>query len=148
MALKRVFDPVRKEWVHATPEEIIRQKWIEVMIHHLGFPKELLVVERGLKLLPHLKGDVSKAPERRIDLLAYTKWKDDQLLPLLLIECKCIPLTEKALSQVMGYHHLVQSRYVAIANEDEILIAFQSDRGLQTLHFLPSYNQLVQALNS
>lgn len=148
MSLKQVYDPIRKQWVTGTPEEIVRQKWLEVMINHLGFPKELIVVERGLKLLPHLKGDLSAYPDRRVDLLAYAKGENKELFPLLLIECKCIPLNEKALKQVTGYHHLIQSKFIALANENEILVGYQTKRGFEMLSFLPDYTQLLKAMVS
>ncbi|MCH9634431.1 MAG: hypothetical protein S4CHLAM7_11820 [Chlamydiae bacterium] len=148
MALKQVFDPIRKIWVSATPEEIVRQKWIEVMVRHLGFPKELLVVERGVKLLPHLKGASLGCPDRRVDLLAYAKGEEGNLFPLLLIECKCTPLNAKALAQVFGYHHYIQSKFLGLANEDEILIGYQTKEGMQTLKFLPDYSQLLKAMVS
>lgn len=145
--MKQIFDPIRKKWVISTPEEVIRQKWIEVMINHLGFPKELLVIEKGLKNLAHLKGDLSTFPDRRVDILSYMKSSTEELSPLLLIECKCISLNEKALKQVMGYHHLIRSHYIALANEDEILLGVQKKNQLEIFPFLPDYNQLIKALH-
>ena len=144
--MKQVYDQMREKWVVSTPEEVVRQKWIEVMLGHLSFPKELIITEKRLSLLPHLSGQVN-LPERRIDLLAYTK-KNDELKPLLLMECKCVPLNTKTLLQVSGYNEYVGAPYVAICNETEILVGFEKNEGeLETLDFLPAYSLLLKALS-
>lgn len=144
--MNQVYDPIRREWVKATPEEVIRQKWLEVMISHLGFPKELIVVEKGLINLPHLNEDCSAYPERRIDILAYARSEQSAIFPLLLIECKAIKLNEKALKQVVGYHHIVASPFIALANEDEILLGMPRKGQMELFPFLPDYKQLTKAV--
>ena len=146
MREEKVYDPVRSTWVLATPEEVVRQKWLEVMTNHLSFPKELIVVEKKLSLLPHLEVGLS-LPERRVDILAYTQ-EEGALKPLILIECKCISLTEKALFQVKGYNDFIQASYVAIANENEISMGYTNQEGeFEMLDFLPAYSLLLKALN-
>ncbi len=147
MNLEKLYDPYRNQWVVATPEEKVRQQWLEVMTEHLSFPKELIVIEKAIERLPHLKKG-GALPQRRIDLLAYTKLKEGPLKPLILIECKCIPLTDKALMQVLGYNHFVGASYIAIANQEEIRIGFkdQKTNELTMLDFLPAYPLLNQAM--
>lgn len=139
---KQVYDPIREIWTLATPEEIIRQKWIEVMIEHLGFPKAQLVVEKKMNQLPHLNKD--SLPNRRIDVLAYYKDLQSEMKPLLLMECKAIPLNHQALLQVMGYQSLVGSPFIALANEEEIRVGYRSNGLLEEISFLPDYRQLKQ----
>lgn len=144
--MKQLYDSLRKAWVSNTPEEKVRQKWLEVMLHHLSFPKELIVIEKGLKSLEHMPKNIP-LPDRRIDILAYTK-KKGALCPLLLIECKCIPLTEKALLQVRGYNEFVGAKYIAIVNESNIQIGFENQEGgFSTIDFLPAYPLLIKALD-
>ncbi len=143
--MEQIYDVLRNTWIVALPEEIVRQKWIEVMLNHLSFPKELIVIEKHLSLLPglNLQGPL---PDRRIDLLAYYQ-KDGTLWPLFLMECKCTPLNQKALLQVQGYNQFIKAPYVAIANEEEILIGFEKEPGeLETINFLPAYPLLMSAL--
>lgn len=136
--MKEVFDPLRNVWVAATPEEVVRQTWIQRMIGELQFPRELMAVEKELRSLPHLL-DV---PNRRIDLLAFMK-TNETLKPLLLIECKEAELTEKALDQVMSYNLYVKAPYVAVVNQRQI--RFRSSVG--ELSRMPSYLELVEALH-
>lgn len=118
------------------PEEAIRRTLLSHMVRSLGFPQGLIVVEKELKELPHLSGQI--IPKRRLDILCYRK----DFSPLLVIECKAVPLTQKVIDQVVGYNYYVQAEYVAIANGALIKWAHKSN-----YHFtdgLPSYDDLVR----
>lgn len=118
----QVWDEIRKSWVAATPEEIVRQLWLQRMIRELQYPKSLIAVE---KKIPQL--------QRRIDILCY----DPDCKPLLLIECKCEDLDQKAIEQVVGYNHFVKAPFVAVVNEKEV--RFQS----MELDRLPTYPEML-----
>ncbi len=104
------------------PEEIVRQALLLEMTEKFGFPRELIGVEREISTLPHLKG--AKIPKRRFDLVCFAGkiHKDFPLYPLLLIECKAITLSEKALQQVLGYNYYVEAYFVAIANGQGVVM--------------------------
>jgi hypothetical protein len=144
--MKQVFDPLRNEWVAATPEEVVRQTWIQRMIHELKFPKELLAIEKELTALPHLQESKGLLPARRIDLLSYMK-KGDAVSPLLLIECKESVLTQEALDQALGYNHYVKAPFVAIVNQSEVRFRYQLACRSCEIPRLPSYLELVEALH-
>ena len=139
---KLIFDEIRKSWVKATPEEQVRQQWIQRMVHLLGYPKELLVVEKGIGELPHLAA--TQVPNRRLDILCYGKV--GSLFPLLLIECKDLPLSEGALNQVIGYNHFVKAPFVATVNLREVQLGIfdEAKNQYQFCPFLPSYKELMQ----
>lgn len=139
---KLIFDEIRKSWVKATPEEEVRQQWIQRMTQQLGYPKELLVIEKALGELPHLHS--TQVPNRRLDILCYGK--ESSLFPLLLMECKEAPLTEDALNQVIGYNHFVKAAFVATANLTQVQVGFFDQAKNQYIfcHFLPSYKELIQ----
>lgn len=132
-----LFDPLRQMWVVATPEEIVRQKLLHVMIHQLGYPKQLLAVEKQLSEIPHLKGKEG-LPSRRADILCFGK-NGEGFFPLLLIECKEKTPQISAKKQAMGYNHFVDAAYVALAGPDSAELIYP-----QTLPFLPTYQQLLE----
>jgi hypothetical protein len=136
-----VFDDIRQQFVPATPEELVRQHLIKKLIHHLGFPRHLIAVEKKLSELPHLQE--TNLPSRRIDILCFAKDIHPRypLYPLLLIECKEGVLKEDAYEQVLGYNHFIQSFYVAVAGKDEVKLIFP-----KRLSFLPSYKDLLSEL--
>lgn len=57
-----VYDPIRKKYVRATPEEYVRQQTIQFLIDYLGVPQDRIIVERTLSRLG-VEGD-----RRRIDI--------------------------------------------------------------------------------
>jgi len=135
-----VFDPIRECWVRATPEELVRQRLIQKMIGLLGYPKGLLSVEKPLKDLTHLAGVA--VSERRIDLLCYAKL-EALLYPLLLIECKAVPLTEQGIDQLMGYNHHVGAPFIAAANAEEVRFAYREGADYRFCSFLPPFKELI-----
>ena len=139
--MREVFDPLRMNWVRATPEEVVRQTWIQRMIKELHYPRELLAVEKELNALPHLAHEAS-LPLRRIDLLSFMK-SADGIKPLLLIECKESELTQEAMDQVISYNHYVKAPFVAIVNPTQI--RFRSNT--TEMCRLPSYHELLEALH-
>ena len=141
-----LFDEVRRRWVKAAPEEQVRQRWLKLMIHQLQYPKELLVVEKEIKELPHLSRlDV---PDRRVDILCYGKGihPDFPLYPLLLIECKDERLDQGAVDQVIGYNHHVKAYFAAAVSWDEVRLGYfdAAKKKYMFCSVLPSYKELIQ----
>jgi len=99
-----IFDPFRKRWVLLTPEEWVRQNFLQFITKVLQFPGSLIAVEKKLIL-----GDVTK----RFDIVVY---KNSQ--PYMVIECKemNVLLTENVLHQVLRYNTKMQAPYVVITN--------------------------------
>lgn len=144
--MKQVYDHVRQQWVAATPEEIVRQRWIQKMVKDLGFPKELLVIERELKMLPHLQQHPHPLPTRRVDLLSFGKGASD-IFPLLLVECKDEALSQQALDQAVAYNTFVQAFYVAIVNQDQIRLRYNLACSRCEIDRLPAFKELMEAVN-
>ncbi|MBN1985491.1 MAG: type I restriction enzyme HsdR N-terminal domain-containing protein, partial [Prolixibacteraceae bacterium] len=61
---EQIFDPIRKKYVALTPEEWVRQNFIQYLIREKKYPSSLMAVEK--KLL------VNKQPQR-FDLLIYNR---------------------------------------------------------------------------
>jgi hypothetical protein len=146
---QEVYDPLRKKWLKATPEEIVRQQLVQKMIKELFYPKELLSIEKSLKE-PPLSITID-CPDRRIDLLCFSKEisDDGSLRPLLLIECKeSILLSASAKKQVIGYNHFIRACFVAIAYPEGTQWGFYDTKQQDYVFFqnIPSYTKLVQAV--
>ena len=143
--MRQLFDCIRQIWVAATPEEIIRQTWIQRMIEELQFPKELIAVEKDLKTLPHLQ-DPQPLPSRRIDILCFRK-DHDTFQPLLLIVSKQTPLTQEVLDQAIAYNHYVTAPYVAVVNASEVRFRYQLACHSCEISRLPMFPELVEAFD-
>lgn len=124
--------------VVATPEELVRQLLLQRMIEDLNYPKAFIAVERKIPCL-----------RRRLDLICYTNQIDpQQILPLLVVECKAKRSLqgEKAFQQLLGYNSALGAPFLALADEQGVETFWLIGDELQTIPFLPSYQELCQRL--
>jgi hypothetical protein len=100
-----IFDPFRKKWLKLTPEEWVRQNFIQYLVADLNYPSSHIAQEREIRI-----GELKK----RFDIVVFGK----DAKPWMLIECKAmeIPLTEKVLSQVLAYKSTMLCSFILITN--------------------------------
>lgn len=125
---ERIFDPFRKKWVLITPEEWVRQHFLQFLVQTCKYPESLIAVEKEIKL-----GELKK----RFDILVY----DRTLSPWLLVECKSsdIKLTENVLQQALRYNISVPVRYIVITN-GKMSLAWEKTGGeLVPIMHLPEF---------
>ena len=121
-------------------EEQIRQELLKKMKEELGYPSSLLIIEKEIKDLPHLRGSSSSFPKRRLDILVYTK--KEYLHPLLLIECKFSTKNRSnALKQVLGYNYFVKAPFIGVVDSGGFFLLAQKKEA-QIQEGLPSYSLL------
>lgn len=145
----QLFCSIRKRWINATPEEKIRQFLIKQMVEKQHYPPHYLILERGLHLFPHLdKATAQKLPQRRVDLIVVAKDLHPRFpfYPLLLIECKAVPITLKTMRQVMGYNHFLSACFVAVTNQFETRVNWfhPQEQTVQTINGLPDFPLLIE----
>jgi type I site-specific restriction endonuclease len=101
----QIFDFLRKKYLILTPEEWVRQHWINFLINFQGYPKGLISLEKGLKY---------NQIQKRTDLVVF----DKNGSPYLLIECKApeIELDTKVLSQALAYQTTLLCPFVVLSN--------------------------------
>lgn len=114
-----IFDVIRKKYVALTPEEWVRQHFINYLIQHHNYPKGLIKIEGGLKY---------NQLQKRTDILVH----DNKGAPYLLIECKSydIKLGQKVIEQTAVYNKNLKAAFLLITN------------GLS--HFCFSYNSSLE----
>jgi len=100
-----IFDIIRKKYIVLTPEEWVRQHFVNYLINHLGYVKALIGVEQGLKYNKLLK---------RTDIIVY----DRKGSPLVLVECKepNHKLNQKVVEQAMMYNKTLSAPYIIVSN--------------------------------
>lgn len=100
-----MFDVIRKKWLLLTPEEWVRQNMIQYLLLVKKYPSSLIAVEKEIKL-----GELKK----RCDLVVYHR----NSLPWMIVECKemNVPLSEKALEQILRYHITLPADFLIITN--------------------------------
>jgi hypothetical protein len=100
-----IFDSLRKKHLILTPEEWVRQHWINFLINNHQYPGGLFSLEKGMKY---------NQLNKRTDLVVF----DRQSNPYLLVECKApnIKIDERTLSQIMTYNTKHNCPYLIISN--------------------------------
>lgn len=100
-----IFDEWRRTWVRLTPEEWVRQNFINYLVQSQHYPPSMIAVEKEIRL-----GELKK----RFDILVY----DRSHKPWLLVECKAahVALDEKVLQQVLRYRMSVEANYLLLTN--------------------------------
>lgn len=112
-----VFDPYRKKKLVLSPEEWVRQHWLHFLVEKNGYPKGLLVSEKGLKY---------NQLQKRTDILIRDRIGE----PYLLIECKApsVTIDERGLRQLTMYHSQLKTPYLILSNGlKHIILAYHSD---------------------
>ncbi|MFZ9660586.1 MAG: type I restriction enzyme HsdR N-terminal domain-containing protein, partial [Chitinophagaceae bacterium] len=122
------FDEIRKKWVRLTPEEWVRQNFIQWLIQEMNYPASMMSVEKGIQL---------HELDKRYDLLVYDRTHQ----PWLLVECKAqtVPLTEKVLSQALRYSISKPVEYISITNGVDCLLVKKKESQLEKLTEFPSF---------
>jgi len=122
-----IFDPLRKKWLRLTPEEWVRQNFLQYLIQVMQYPAALIAIEKEIQI-----GELKK----RFDILVY---KDDR--PWLLIECKemNVPISESVMQQLLRYQITVQADYLIVTNGNETRGIGKENDQLVTLNAMPSY---------
>lgn len=121
----KLYCRLRKTYVAHTPEEAVRQSFIAYLLDEKKMPENWLAIEVSLH---SFVAPPVKPPQRRIDLLLFDG-SGQGLRPLLLVECKAVPLNAAAERQLLSYNLFVKAPFVCLVNEKERRFgAFTADR--------------------
>ena len=121
-----IFDALRKKWVALTPEEWVRQNFVQYLLQVKNYPSSLIALEKEIKL-----GELKK----RFDILVY----DNNHQPWMMIECKAVQvnLDEKVLEQVLRYNVSVPVAFIVITNGEKTYAWQRLTSGLEMLEDIP-----------
>lgn len=129
----QVFDRCRRKYVALTPEEWVRQHFVNFLIEYREFPVSLIANEVSLRHNGNL---------RRCDTVIY----NSSAHPLAIIEYKAstVTITESVFDQIVRYNMVMGVRWLMVSNGIRHYCC-EVDLGHHTYRFLkeiPSYSQL------
>lgn len=118
-----LWDPCRKKWLVATPEEWVRQHAISYL-HLLGYSFALIQTERGLR---------TGFKEKRSDALVYKN-----TAPYILVECKApsVKIDQRVFNQAFNYNQSLKAKYLYLTNGKQHI--FWDVLGNKAVKSLPS----------
>ncbi|HEY3370028.1 MAG TPA: type I restriction enzyme HsdR N-terminal domain-containing protein [Prolixibacteraceae bacterium] len=100
-----LFDALRKRYVRLTPEEWVRQNFVQFLIVEKKYSVSLIVVEAGVK--------VNNNPQRA-DLVVF----DRSGIPVLVAEFKApeVKISQQAFDQIVRYNMQLKVKYLIVSN--------------------------------
>jgi hypothetical protein len=129
---RQMWDPIRKKWLVATPEELVRQLLIRYLIRERNYPANLIQQERKLMVNQNV---------RRFDLLAANRLGR----PMLLVECKSpeINLSDATVRQISAYNWVLSVPFLLITNGKTTycLRLKEEGRGWESLARIPDFEE-------
>lgn len=133
-----IYDPIRQSYVRLTPEEWVRQHFVQYLIQDLGVPAGLVSTEAGFEY---------EGQPWRADIVVH----DRQGSPLLLTECKApsVSIRQDAFDQGARYNLVLDAPYLVVTNGLQHF-ACRIDlegRAYAFLDDLPAYEELLSRLN-
>lgn len=134
---KLIFDSQRKRFVALTPEEWVRQNFIQFLIKSKGYPAELLAVEKQLTI---------NRMKKRCDAILYNQFAE----PIVIIEFKSpnIAISQAVFDQVAVYNSKLQVDYFMISNGIEHFCCKVNASSAKYEFFseIPDFTQLVDSM--
>lgn len=102
---RSIFDPIRKKFVILTPEEWVRQHYVQYLMQIKNYPATLINVEKQIKVHNQIK---------RYDIVVY--YPDGKVR--ILVECKAphIQIDQQTFDQIARYHLSLKADYLLIGN--------------------------------
>lgn len=100
-----IFDEIRKKHLVLTPEEWVRQHFIQFLILEKKFPKSLIQIEGGLNL---------NKLQKRTDVVVF----NTQGERIMVIECKAptVKITQSVFDQAARYNSVHQTKWLVVTN--------------------------------
>lgn len=124
--VERVWDELRQKYVALTPEEWVRQHFVNWMISDKGYAKSMMANEIGI----HVNG-----MSRRCDTVVFGRDKR----PIAIVEYKApnVKITQDVFDQIVRYNLSLHASYLIVSNGLNhycCKINYQNN----TYHFIPN----------
>ena len=129
-----IFDPLRRKYVKFTPEEWVRQNFVQYLIQEGKYPSGLIGIEVMFSL---------NKLKRRVDILVHNRAGE----PVMIVECKApdIRIDDKVFDQIVCYNMGLKVPYIIVTNGIDhyaCKIYFQENR-YEFLLVIPLYEDLL-----
>ena len=132
---RQIFDPLRKSYVALTPEEWVRQHFVNFLLNVKGFPAALMANEVAITL---------NGMKKRCDTVVY----DKALKPRVIVEYKAptVKITKEVFAQISRYNLTLKVDYLIVSNGLQHYCC-RMDYANNTYRFLqeiPEYNTILE----
>jgi predicted type IV restriction endonuclease len=129
-----LYDPLRRKYVTLTPEEWVRQHFVNYLTVFLGYPPGLIRIEASFRLHSML---------RRADILVHDRAGE----PVMIVECKAqqVKINQEVFDQVINYNFNYGVRYLVVTNGTEHFAGKINTeaRTFELLDHIPDYETIT-----
>ena len=129
---QQVFDALRKKYVRLTPEEWVRQHFINYAITHLKFPAGLIAVEMPVNI---------NGLNQRADIVMHST----QGQPIMVVECKApeVSINKTVFEQASRYNLVLRAQFLVVTNGLQHFCArINNDGSYEMMKKIPQYDTL------
>ena len=122
----------RRRFVRLTPEELVRQTTLQLLVDDYAYPHHLIAVEVPI--------EVAGKP-KRCDAIVYNR----PMQPLMLIEFKApsVPLTQEVFDQAAIYNRSLHVPYLMLCNGRQSILAHVTSSSYTLLDHILQYPELL-----
>ncbi|QIK59100.1 type I restriction enzyme HsdR N-terminal domain-containing protein [Dysgonomonas sp. HDW5A] len=132
-----IWDQIRSKYVALTPEEWVRQHFINYLITEKQYPPSLIANETQISL---------NTQRKRCDSVIY----DNKLNPLVIVEYKSpdVKITQEVFDQIARYNIVLRVKYLIISNgmEHYCCCIDYDNLSFEYLSEIPLYTALENSL--
>jgi hypothetical protein len=129
-----IFDPLRKKYVKLTPEEWVRQNFIQYLVQQGKYAPGLI----GVEVMFHIN-----SLKRRVDILIH----DRTGKPVMIVECKSpdVPVNDKVFDQIVCYNMELRVPYIIVTNGlvHYICKVDHEKKTYEFLNVIPLYEDII-----
>ena len=102
---KYIYDQIRKKYILLTPEEWVRQNFLQYLIQEKEYSPNLMTVEMGFQL---------HKIKYRADIVVF----DRKGAPSLIVECKApdIQISQEHFDQITRYNYELKVKFLIVTN--------------------------------
>lgn len=148
----RVYDRLRGKFVALTPEEWVRQHFVDYLVGSLGYPEALMANEVSLSLnTTRRRCDTvlfspaghHPATSRDVDSHGFTP---GNLRPLAIVEYKApeVGITQTVFDQIARYNLVMGAPLLVVSNGVRHFCCLSSSGGYCFLRDIPGYKELLR----
>ena len=130
----RIFDPIRKKYVALTPEEWVRQHFINFLLSEKNVPAGLVIFEKKITM---------NTMSRRPDILVHNK----KGKPVMIVECKApeVKISQDTFDQIARYNSVIKAPYLVVTNGLQHYCCRMDhlNDSYQFLEDIPDYEEII-----
>jgi hypothetical protein len=126
----------RRRFVRLTPEELVRQTTLQLLVDEYAYPHGLMGVEVPIEVA---------GLKKRCDAIVYNQ----QMQPLMLIEFKApsVAITQEVFDQAAIYNRTLHVPYLMLCNGRQSIMAKVNSTSYTFLDHIPQYTEIIHKIS-